>query len=78
MTYTELDEKTLALCNLAIESAADDDESISKNDASKMEYQRGSEVVGVAWLSGYDSRGNAPKCLQKVIDSLYAAQDSEW
>ena len=78
MTYTELDDKVLALCNLAIEMAADDDESIDKREASKMEYQRGSEVVGVAWLSGYDSRGDAPPCLQKVIDSLYDAQAAEW
>jgi hypothetical protein len=76
--FDALDQKTFILCGLAIEAAADDDESIDKRDPSKLEYQRGSEVTGVAWLSGYDSRGDAPPCLQKVIDSHYDAQNAEW
>jgi hypothetical protein len=74
----QLDQKAFDLCALAIEAAADDDESIDKRDPEKLEYRRGSEVTGVAWLSGYDSRGDAPPCLQKVIDSHYAAQNAEW
>jgi hypothetical protein len=76
--FDALDQKTFILCGLAIEAAADDDESIDKRDPEKLEYQRGSEVCGVAYLSGYDSRGDAPPCLQKVIDSHYEAQASEW
>lgn len=78
MTLEKLDQKALDLCTLAIESAADNDESIDKRDASKLEFKRGAEVTGVAWLSGYDSRGDAPPMIQKVIDSLYDAQAAEW
>lgn len=76
--FDALDKKTFILCGLAIEAAADDDESIDKRDPEKLSYRRGSEVTGVAWLSGYDSRGDAPPCLQKVIDSHYDAQNAEW
>lgn len=76
--FDALDQKAFDLCALAIEAAADDDESIDKHDPAKLEYRRGSEVTGVAWLSGYDSRGDAPPCLQKVIDSHYDAQNAEW
>ena len=76
--FDALDQKAFDLCALAIEAAADDDESIDKRDPEKLSHQRGSEVTGVAWLSGYDSRGDAPPCLQKVIDSHYDAQNREW
>lgn len=74
-----LDDKILALCQLAIESAADNDESLDGDrDAERLEYQRGAEACRPAHLSGYDTRGDAPQTLQKVIDSCYEAQAAEW
>lgn len=78
MTFEKLDQRVLDLCGLAMQFAADNDESIDPREASKLEFQRGATVTGVAWLSGYDSRGDAPPCLQRVIDSCYDAQAAEW
>lgn len=74
-----IDDKVLKLCQLAIEAAASDDESIDGDrDAELLEFQRGAEVCSPAYLSGYDSRGDAPPTLQKLIDRCYEAQAAEW
>lgn len=78
MTLKTLDQKVMDLCALAIEFAADNDESLDKHDVEPLGYQRGYQAIAVAWLSGYDSRGDAPACLQKLIDSHYSAQEQEW
>ncbi len=74
-----IDNKVLALCQLAIDNAADNDESVDGGRiAELLEYQRGAEAVSPAYLSGYDSRGDAPPTLQKVIDRCYELQNDEW
>lgn len=75
----DIDDKVLALCQLAIDNAADNDESIdSGRVAERLEFQRGAEAVSPAYLSGYDSRGDAPPTLQKVIDRCYEIQAEAW
>lgn len=74
-----IDNKVLELLSLAIESAADNDESIDRDRQPELlEYQCGAEVCSPAYLSGYDSRGDAPPTLQKVIDRCYELQNDEW
>lgn len=74
-----IDIKVLALCQLAIDSAIDNDESLDyPRTAEPLEFQRGAEAVSPAYLSGYDSRGDAPPTLQRLIDRCYAFQDEEW
>lgn len=74
-----IDDKVLALCQLAIDSAADNDEAIdSGREAELLQYQRGAEACSPACLSNYDSRGTAPPTLQTVIDRCYDLQNEEW
>lgn len=74
-----IDNKVLELLTLAIEIAADNDESIDRDrEPELLEYQRGAEVCSPAYLSGYDSRGDAPPTLQNVIDRCYELQNDEW
>lgn len=75
----DTDGKILNLLGLALESAADNDESIDRDRTPDLlEHRRGAEIVSPAYLSGYDSRGDAPPTLQKLIDSHYEAQNAEW
>jgi hypothetical protein len=78
-TAMNIDDKVLRLCQLAIEAASSDDASIDGDrDAELLEFQRGAEVVSPAHLSSYDTRGDAPPTLARVIQTCYNMQNDEW